>query len=62
MVHTKQNNIVSALKLLNKTAYNELIILQGDMVWFNIIEEAKKKVISIERQDKCGWKFQENLS
>ena len=32
-----------ALKLLNFTAYNVIILTQEDMVWFHIIEEAKTK-------------------
>ena len=35
--------MVSDLKLLNKTAYNELILAQEDMVYFHIIEEVNMR-------------------
>ena len=48
---------VSELKLLNKTAYNKLILIQKYTVCFKIIEEAKKKIISTDTQDNHGWHF-----
>ena len=35
--------VVTELKLTNKAAYNNLILAQEDMVYFQIVEEAKKK-------------------
>ena len=43
MTQTKKIKGVSEFKLLNKTAYNELILAQEDTVCFHIIEEAKTK-------------------
>ena len=53
---------VSELKLLNKTAYNKLILIQKYTVCFKIIEEAKKKIISTEATDKRERNFQKIFS
>ena len=39
---------VSELKLLSKTAYNELILAQEYTVCFKIVEETIKNLISME--------------
>ena len=36
-----QEREIAELKLLNLTAYNEIIIIQEDIIYFHIIEEAK---------------------
>ena len=41
---TDEKKGVSDLKLLNKTAYNELIPAQEETVYFQIAEEAKTKI------------------
>ena len=38
-----QEKEISALKLFNSTAYNELILAQEEMVCFQIFEEVNKK-------------------
>ena len=35
--------VISELNLINKTAYNELILAQEDMVYFHIIEEVNMR-------------------
>ena len=53
---------MSTLKLHNFTSYNELIISQEDMVFFQIIEEEKTKDHKY-RDSRLAWKkFQDNLS
>ena len=51
---TKDNGVTAALKLLNKTPHNKLILAQEDMICFQVIEESKKKKIKMVTQDKCG--------
>ena len=46
MTQIKIKKEVFELKLLNKTAYNEMILAQEDTVFFQIPEEAKTKANS----------------
>ena len=39
---------VSALKLLNKKAYNELILAQEDTVCFRSLKKRRQNLVSIE--------------
>ena len=40
---TTYSGVTTALKLINKTAYNEVIIVPEDTVYFQIAKEAKTK-------------------
>ena len=51
---TKKYEGVIALKLINKTAYNELITAQEYTVCFHIIEETKINLIKMETREKSG--------
>ena len=48
------------MKLLNKTAFNELILVQEDTVCFHMIEEVKKNVHKYEDATQVLKNFQEN--
>ena len=48
------------MKLLNKTAFNELILVQEDTVCFHMIEEVNKKADKYEDATHVLKNFQEN--
>ena len=54
MTQMKQKKNIFDLNFLNKTAYNEIIILQEETVYFKISVEAKVNIISTENQEKSG--------
>ena len=49
-----KEKIIFDLNFPNKTAYNEMILLQEETVCFKISEEAKVNIISTEKQEKSG--------
>ena len=51
--------VVSELKLLNKTAYNELVLAQEDMFYFMIVEEVKTKANNSGDARQAWMKFSE---
>ena len=53
---------VSTLKLVNFTAYNELILAQEEVLCFQIVEEVKKKVNKYRDARQARIKVSINLS